>query len=98
MTQRLGVQNISLFVSNDPVPEIPDPCNPNPCENGGTCVVGGDNYTCICPDGFFPPDCKPGTYRQREKDSFTALRRLNFKMLISRTHEVGLVKTCYLNC
>lgn len=23
-------------------------CEPNPCENGGTCVDGSNNYTCYC--------------------------------------------------
>ena len=28
---------------------VPDPCDPNPCQLGGTCVPSGDNYTCDCP-------------------------------------------------
>src|SRR4029079_19221768 len=38
-------------------PGTGSPFNPNPCENGGTCmeVVGGAE--CICPPGFIGPAC-----------------------------------------
>jgi protocadherin Fat 4 len=26
-----------------------EPCQPNPCESGGTCIKQGFNFTCICP-------------------------------------------------
>lgn len=32
-------------------------CDSGPCENGGTCVGGGDAYTCICKDGWEGPTC-----------------------------------------
>lgn len=31
---------------------VVDPCDPNPCLNGGTCAADGDNATCSCADGF----------------------------------------------
>uniref|UniRef100_A0A7N4PGS3 von Willebrand factor A domain-containing protein 2 n=1 Tax=Sarcophilus harrisii TaxID=9305 RepID=A0A7N4PGS3_SARHA len=31
----------------------PDPCDSQPCQNGGTCVLEGlDKYHCLCPFGF----------------------------------------------
>eukprot|EP00079_Xenopus_tropicalis_P018228 XP_004919427.1 PREDICTED: von Willebrand factor A domain-containing protein 2 [Xenopus tropicalis] len=31
----------------------PDPCDSQPCKNGGTCVAEGQNkYHCVCPAGF----------------------------------------------
>uniref|UniRef100_A0A4X2MDM2 von Willebrand factor A domain-containing protein 2 n=1 Tax=Vombatus ursinus TaxID=29139 RepID=A0A4X2MDM2_VOMUR len=31
----------------------PDPCDSQPCQNGGTCVLEGlDKYHCLCPIGF----------------------------------------------
>ncbi|XP_030058548.1 von Willebrand factor A domain-containing protein 2 isoform X2 [Microcaecilia unicolor] len=31
----------------------PDPCDSQPCQNGGTCVLEGlDKYHCVCPVGF----------------------------------------------
>ncbi|XP_076309254.1 uncharacterized protein LOC143224811 isoform X2 [Tachypleus tridentatus] len=37
----------------------PDPCNPNPCENGGTCIPGSDekDYSCECLTGFGNKTC-----------------------------------------
>lgn len=32
-------------------------CDSGPCENGGTCVGGGDAFTCICKDGWKGPTC-----------------------------------------
>lgn len=29
-----------------------DPCDPNPCRNGGICSEGPDGFLCHCPDGF----------------------------------------------
>ncbi|XP_078283620.1 lactadherin-like isoform X1 [Rhinoraja longicauda] len=35
------------------------PCNPNPCQNGGSCLAGisSDPYYCICMDGFTGKVC-----------------------------------------
>jgi len=27
-------------------------CNSNPCQHGGQCIDGLNNYTCICPVGY----------------------------------------------
>ena len=28
-------------------------CNPNQCENDGTCQIGlGNSFSCLCPDGY----------------------------------------------
>lgn len=32
-------------------------CLPNPCHNGGTCVVNGDSFTCVCKEGWEGPIC-----------------------------------------
>ena len=32
-------------------------CLPNPCEYGGTCVVSGDTFTCVCKEGWEGPTC-----------------------------------------
>lgn len=32
-------------------------CLPNPCENGGTCVVTGESFTCVCKEGWEGPTC-----------------------------------------
>ncbi|XP_070578366.1 neurogenic locus notch homolog protein 1-like isoform X4 [Ptychodera flava] len=36
-----------------------DPCNPNPCQNGGQCVnVNGASHVCYCPRGVYGTDCE----------------------------------------
>jgi len=38
---------------------VPDPCAPNPCENGGTCqALIGNAYACLCPVGFVGVNCE----------------------------------------
>ena len=34
-----------------------DDCDPDPCQNGGTCTDGVDSYTCTCVTGFTGTDC-----------------------------------------
>ena len=34
-----------------------DLCDPNPCENGGTCTAVGNSMTCKCPPMFGGPTC-----------------------------------------
>jgi len=33
------------------------PCSPNPCQNGGTCVEAGTNFTCTCAMGWTGTTC-----------------------------------------
>jgi len=37
---------------------IDDPCDPEPCLNGGTCSPSGVSYTCSCIDGYTGDDCE----------------------------------------
>ncbi|XP_070563210.1 uncharacterized protein [Ptychodera flava] len=39
--------------STDPPTELSGPCYPNPCLNGGSCVLDGESvYICICEPGY----------------------------------------------
>ena len=38
------------------LPDIND-CDPDRCLNGGTCVDGQNNYTCMCVEGFGDDNC-----------------------------------------
>ena len=35
-----------------------DNCNPNPCDNGGTCTDGVASYTCECAEGWTGDNCR----------------------------------------
>lgn len=54
-----------IFLLN---PIAPDPCDADPCRNGGTCTsLGGNSFECQCPPGFGGDTCEEGA-----KNSFTA--------------------------
>jgi hypothetical protein len=35
-----------------------DPCFPNPCQNEGTCIANGADYTCNCQSGSKGEKCE----------------------------------------
>ena len=37
---------------------IVGPCNPDPCQNGGTCTVNGADFFCLCDLGFIGTRCQ----------------------------------------
>lgn len=47
----------SLDLADAFTPDASDPCTPNPCENGGTCVPGDGGALCQCAAGFDGPSC-----------------------------------------
>ena len=61
----LKAYNIDVFLSDHCPPFSSDPCEPNPCLNGGTC--NGDlsgTYTCDCDTYWSGPHCEIATYGQ----------------------------------
>lgn len=63
--QNNGTANDECNMCNCPVrttgklcETVLDQCDPNPCQNGGTCVRGTyPDYTCECPQGFTGENC-----------------------------------------
>ena len=39
-------------------------CMPNPCENGGNCTDGVNEYFCTCIPGYTGTDCETGKLLQ----------------------------------
>jgi Notch-like protein len=35
-----------------------DNCDPNPCQNGGSCTDGVNTHTCDCVEGFTGDNCE----------------------------------------
>ena len=47
--------------SNSTLLTVPHICDSsNPCENGGTCVEDGENYTCSCAEYWTGVNCQHG--------------------------------------
>jgi hypothetical protein len=46
-----------LDLADSTTPDAPDPCTPNPCQNGGTCTQGDGGAVCQCAAGFDGPSC-----------------------------------------
>ena len=34
-----------------------NPCTPNPCDNGGICIINENKWTCSCPPGYNGKTC-----------------------------------------
>ena len=48
-----------------------NPCTNNPCKNGGTCTVtGDDSYSCQCAEGFYGDSCEKGTLMTAVNEQF----------------------------
>ena len=43
------------------LPDINE-CDPDPCDNGGTCYDGLYQYTCVCDDRFTGVNCERRKY------------------------------------
>ena len=42
------------------VPDVNE-CGSNPCENGGTCDDGMNEYRCHCVEGYIGANCETGS-------------------------------------
>ncbi len=46
-----------------------DPCDSNPCLNGGTCASFTDRYECNCPEDWSGTNCEVGRYRLKRQSN-----------------------------
>ena len=44
--------------------QVVDECQPNPCNNGGTCSPTPGGYECYCEDGYKGDSCEGTTWLQ----------------------------------
>lgn len=51
------VELVAPTAFSDRVCEVPNFCNSNPCENGGTCSSDDTGFTCTCPNSYAGPTC-----------------------------------------
>ena len=46
---------------------IPDPCDPGPCQNNGTCDGVSGKAACLCPPEYTGPTCEGNIYDDSEE-------------------------------
>ncbi|KAI6653592.1 Neurogenic locus notch-like protein 1 [Oopsacas minuta] len=46
-----------------------DPCDSNPCSNGGECITNGTTYECLCPPGYIGENCGAGVFVCNSSDT-----------------------------
>lgn len=52
-----------------------DPCDANPCLNGGTCTpINTQNYTCACSNDYSGPTCQTFTSKFNKSSIITVTR------------------------
>ncbi|XP_041453664.1 putative defense protein 1 [Lytechinus variegatus] len=56
-TSIFWVKEIGLTISSS----VSGPCNPNPCQNGGSCKQNGNSFTCTCPSPYTGQTCQTTT-------------------------------------
>ena len=54
---RISCPDGSTAIIGTAAPE-PSHCQPNPCQNGGSCSEAGDAFACACAPGFGGPSCE----------------------------------------
>ena len=54
-------RQLSIIIFNNKFSDI-DECEMDPCQNGGNCTDGINEYTCKCADGWEGDDCELGEY------------------------------------
>ena len=62
MPPYISVSNCEMTYYKQPfIISAVDACNPNPCLNGGNCVIKANNtYNCTCPPGIGGENCTQG--------------------------------------
>merc|ERR1712228_789885 len=50
------ITSVTAAVTTTTVP--PDPCDPNPCEHGGTCQKDEGSFNCTCTEGYDGTKCE----------------------------------------
>eukprot|EP00073_Rattus_norvegicus_P020834 XP_006231694.1 PREDICTED: hyaluronan-binding protein 2 isoform X2 [Rattus norvegicus] len=63
----VGNSAIGLSLMPFIAPPDPDPCQSNPCEHGGDCIIRGNTFSCSCPAPFSGSRCQ--TVQNKCKDN-----------------------------
>ena len=73
-----------MFEFDFHVPSVVNYCDLDPCENGATCTVEVDDYSCACMAGYEGKNCSQGMihnfpssshyYESKGRKKFTALK------------------------
>eukprot|EP01137_Pigoraptor_chileana_P034667 Opistho-2@27553 len=61
-------------------------CNPNPCQNGGTCVDEDKGFFCECTDDYYGEFCQYGMFTSTETRTATATNTATATMTVTATH------------
>ena len=81
----------SLDVTNEQSLNV-NPCQNNPCRNGGTCVTGGTTYQCDCLEGYSGEHCESKSIQKSSRHKLNSGATLKQQLVEMRDEITSIIE------